>query len=223
MEKTNVHPDDVLDALLEKGHKSNKVANLKAVHEICAAQYNAQNHALRDFALSSIGRLCEAKGVIKGRALYNAVSADYVILINAWAAFSGPSSVKPPKREPAISSSHAYLLRIEDPAIRSIMQSTISERDKLKQQVNILKSQTKVVIDQRPIGATLAKSSKNVVLLEVNARLTDSEREALRKAISKELIYDEGWTLGEDGGVLSNGRMLYDPGYIGAIRKILAD
>lgn len=223
MEKTNVHPDDVLKALLEKGHKSNKVANLKAVHEICAAQYNAQNHALRDFTLGSIGRLCEAKDVIKGRALYNAASADYVTLINAWAAFSGPSSVKPPKREPAISSSHAYLLRIEDPAIRSIMQATISERDKLKQQVNILKSQTKVVIDQRPLGATIATNSKNVVLLEVNARLTDSEREALRKAISKEFLADEGWTMGEDGEVLSNGRMLYDPGYIGSIRKMLAE
>ena len=221
MEKTDVHPDEVLKALLEKGHRSHKVAKLKAVQEICAAQYNAQNHALRDFTLASIGRLCEAKDVIKARMLYNASSADYVTLITAWAAFSGPSSVKPPKREPAVPSSHAYLMRIEDPAIRSIMQAIISERDKLKQQVNILKSQTKVVINQQPLGATLAKSSKNVILLEVNARLTDSERTALRKAVSKEFLDDEGLSLGADGEVLANGRMLYDPGYYGAIRKVL--
>jgi hypothetical protein len=53
--------------------------------------------------------------------------------------------------------------------------------------------------------------------------LTDSEREALRKAVSKEFLTDEGWILGEDGEVLSDGRMLYDPGYVGAIRKLLAE
>jgi hypothetical protein len=223
MEKTDIHPDEVLNALLEKGYKSNKVANLKAVHAICTEQFNAQNHALRDFTLASIGRLCEAKGVIKGRALYNASSADYVALINAWAAFSGPSSVKPPKREPAVSSSHAYLMRIEDPAIRSIMQAAIQERDKLKQQLNILKSQTHVVINKRPLGATIAQSSGNIALLEVSARLTDSERDALRKAVSTDFLADQEWTVGSDGEVMSNGRMLFDPGFIGAIRKVLAE
>ena len=49
----------------------------------------------------------------------------------------------------------------------------------------------------------------------------ETPRTALRKAVSKEFLDDEGLSLGADGEVLANGRMLYDPGYYGAIRKVL--
>jgi hypothetical protein len=48
--------------------------------------------------------------------------------------------------------SHEYLMRIEDPAIRSIMQAIIAERDKLKAQLNVLKANTQVTVDRRPLG-----------------------------------------------------------------------
>lgn len=49
-------------------------------------------------------------------------------------------------KQAKILASHEYLMRIEDPAIRSKMQAIISERDKLKSQLNILKANTQVTV-----------------------------------------------------------------------------
>lgn len=224
MEHTDIHPDEVLSALLEKGPRSQKAANLKALHDICAAQYAIKNLAVRDFSLPAIGRLCEDKGVFKARVLYNAASEDYVALIKAWSAFSGAPSIKPPKKEISPPAGHAYLMRIEDPALRSIMQSVIVERDKLKSQLALLKSTSQIVVNQRPLGATIAPGSEGVPVIEIGAQLTDSESEALRKALAKDFLADQGWSIGQDGEVLTTtGRTLFEPGFVTAIRKVLGN
>lgn len=223
MDKTDIHPDEVLEALLAKGPRSNKAATLKSLHEICRNQYQhqSQSASMLNFGLSTIGRICEACGLFKARVLYNAASKDYVALITAWAAFSGTMSVKAPK-EPKKLSSHQYLMRIEDPAIRSLMQSTIAERDDLLAKVNLLKSRMQITIDQRPLGATIATHSPPVAILEAKAQLTESERESLEKAISKEFLDQEEWREGSHGEITNRtGRTLYDVGYVTAIRKIL--
>jgi hypothetical protein len=223
MDEISIHPDAVLEALLAKGPRSNKAATLKALHEICTRQYGQQSGALRDFSLSAIGRLCEAQGLFKGRVLYNAASADYVSLITAWASYSGPVSVKPPK-PPKVPASHEYLLRIEDPAIRQLMQAAISERDSLRAQVNLLKSHAQVVIDKRPLGATLPMGEGAMPVLLPKAQLTDSEREALERAISPDRLDRLGCKIGPRGEVLDKqGRILFDLGFVDAIRKILGD
>jgi hypothetical protein len=134
-----IHPDVVLEALLAKGGRSQRLGNLQKVHDICRRQHSGS----KDFSTSAIGRICEAEGVLKGRALYNAASADYVSLISAWAAFQG---VDKPRRQaaPKPAAGLELLMRIEDPAVRSIMQATMVERDKLRAQLNLLKSQTVV-------------------------------------------------------------------------------
>lgn len=222
MQQTDVHPNEVLHALLEKGPRSQKAATLKALHEICATQYSSRNQAVRDFGLPAIGKICEEKGLFKARVLYNAASEDYVALIKAWAAFSGAPSVKSPKKEVALPSGHAYLMRIEDPAVRSIMQSVISERDKLKAQLALLKSKSQIIVNQRPLGAAIAQENEAIAVLEVGAKLTDSERGALQKAVSKAFLDDQGWILGADGEIsTASGRTLFEPGFCSAIRKIL--
>lgn len=223
MEQTRIHPDEVLSALLDKGPRRQKVANLRALHEICSVQHGVQNQATRDFSLPTIGRLCEEKGIFKARVLYNAASDDYVALIKAWAAFSGTPDIKPPKKVVAPPAGHAYLMRIEDPAVRSIMQSVIAERDKLKAQLSLLKSKTQIVVDQRPLSATIAPGDAGVRVLEIASKLTDSERDALRRAISAEFLADQGWSLGPDGEITTDRkRVIYDPGYESAVRKVLA-
>jgi hypothetical protein len=142
---TDIQPDAVLESLLAKGGRSNRRASLAKMHELCRRQHEAGS---RDFSLSAIGRLAEAEGIMKGRALYNAPSADYRALIEAWASYAGPPAPKPPRTL----ASHEYLMRIEDPAIRSIMQAIIAERDKLKAQLNVLKANAQVTVDRRPTG-----------------------------------------------------------------------
>lgn len=222
MGQTNIHPDAVLSSLMDKGPRSHKAANLKALHDICATQYAITNQAVRDFSLPAIGRICEYKGVFKARVLYNAASEDYVSLIKAWAAFSGMPGIKPPKKEVSPPTGHAYLMRIEDPALRSIMQSVIVERDKLKSQLSLLKSKSQVIVNQRPLGATIAPGGEGVPIIEIGAQLTDSERESLQKTISTGFLADQGWSIGQDGDVVTTtGRTLFEPGFVSAIRKVL--
>lgn len=221
MHKTSISPDEVLKNLLAKGPRSNKAMTLKALHEICREQYGKQNDYLRDFSLATIGRICESHDLFKARILYNAASQDYITLITSWAAFSGTASVKTAK-VPRELHSHQYLMRIEDPALRSLMQTAIAERDDLRAKVNLLKSQMQITIDQRPLGVTFSKTSAPTAILEAGARLTESERQALDNAISNDFLVQEGWVVGAYGEIINqSGRIVYDVGYVTAIRKIL--
>ncbi len=214
---TDIHPDAVLASLLDKGGRSNRRANLVKMHELCRRQNAAGS---RDFSLPAIGRLAETEGILKGRALYNAQSADYRVLIEAWSTYAGPAEPRPPKT-PA---SHDYLMRIEDPAIRSIMQAIIAERDKLKAQLNVLKANAQVTVDRRPLGATISASpgAEPVAVLTPSAQLTPSEREALLKAVSAGYLEERGLREGSHGEIVNErGRTVFEVGFARAIRKIL--
>jgi hypothetical protein len=214
---TEIHPDAVLELLLGKGGRSNRRANLAKMHELCRKQHEA---GTRDFSLPAIGRLAEAEGIMKGRALYNAPSADYRALIEAWATYAGPPAPKLTKTL----ASHEYLMRIEDPAIRAIMQAIIAERDKLKAQLNVLKANTQVIVDRRPLGATItaAPGAQPVTVLTLSAQLTPSEREALQKAVSTDYLDERGLHEGSHGEILNErGRTMFEVGFARAIRKVL--
>jgi len=51
-----------------------------------------------------------------------------------------------PPKPPKTLAGHKYLMRIEDPAIRFIMQSIIAEHDKLRAQLNVLKANAQVTM-----------------------------------------------------------------------------
>lgn len=216
---SDIHPDKVLEFLLSKSERSNRRANLARMHELCRRLHAAGS---RDFSLAAIGRLAEAEGIMKGRVLYNAQSADYKALIEAWAAYAGPAA---PKQQKTLAS-HEYLMRIEDPAIRSIMQAIIAERDKLKAQLNVLKANTHVTVDRRPLGATISTTTgiHPVTVLEVAAQLTPSEREALQKAITANYLEERGLREGSHGEIVNErGRTIFEMGFTRAIRKLLVD
>jgi hypothetical protein len=222
MVKTDVHPDDVLETLLAKSPRSDKATKLRHLHVICA-NHHAQNHSVRDFSLASVGRLCKSQSLFKTeRTLYNAGSEDYCILINSWATFSGSTSIKVTQREPKFPPEHRYLTRIEDHAIRSIMQGVIAQRDRFKQQLHVLKQQVRIEIDQRPLGAVVGNDSATTVVIALKNQFTDSERQSLARAISVDFLEDQGWELGSDGEIYTaNGTLLFDPGFASAIAKIL--
>lgn len=222
MEKTDIHPDVLLQELLAKNPRKDKAEKLRQLNEICSDHYD-QNRILRDFTLPSIGRLCRMKGLFKTeRTLYNACSKDYCDLINAWAAYSGSSSVKISKGKMDLPAEHRYLFKIEDHALRSIMQSIIAQRDKLKKQLDIVKSQMRIQIDQRPAGIVTAINESAQFGMVHMPLLTDSEKNALIRAISFEFMEDQGWVIGSDGEVYADsGAVVFEPGFVTAIKKII--
>ena len=212
-----IHPDSVYEALLEKGGRANRRAALLKLHELCRRR---QASGERDFSVASIGRAMEADGIMKGRVLYNAQSADYRQLISAWASFSGPSPM--PKQQKALASAD-YLQRIDDPAIRSLMQAIVAERDKLRAQLNLLKANTMITVDRRPeIQATSLAYDGQVV--SALPKLTESERDALRKAVSADYLAARSLSEGSYGEIVNErGRMIFEFGFAKAIRKVLQE
>jgi hypothetical protein len=66
-------PQLLLDELLARKSRPERTRNLLLLHKLCEAQAGGS----RDFSLSTVGRLFEAAGGLRARALYNKASEDY--------------------------------------------------------------------------------------------------------------------------------------------------
>lgn len=221
MSDGTIHPSTVYDAMMAAGGHPTKLKNLKLVHEACRRQ-NERNS--RDFSFKTIGKYTEEQGGLSWRSIYN--TNDYKKLIEVWQAYAGPVDPSPRMhKKPPVA--QAFLARIEDPAVRSIMESVIIERDKLRGENSLLRSLPRGVIDKRPLGATIAftDDAQSHAVLHVGVRLTESERSALRRAIDADFLADNDWNEGAHGEISLKGtrRIIFDVGYAIAIRKVLAE
>lgn len=211
----------MLQLLLAKPSRSNIKRTLSALHEICRKSYA---EGLRDFSLGCIGRKADEAGLISYRSLYNPAAQNYRDLLQAWAAYAGP----PIPRQAKTLASHDYLERIPELAVRMIMQGIIAERDSYRAQLNMIKGSDlgKGVIDKRPSVEPRVKISENysTAILMPAAQLDESERDALKAAISPGFLKGEGWIEGTRGEIKNaNGRVIFNHGYINAIRKVLGE
>lgn len=223
---TDIHPDAVVEASLAVKLHPVKRRNLELIHLVCKERHNMGS---TDFSLKSVGEVVEGRGGLKAKALWNEQSADYRKLIEAWQAFAGGG---PKLREVAKSAPQETLMRtITDPATRIIVEKLIRERNALKAEVNILKSQTTLTIDRRPqtISSASHKIPGSNMTLEVQTgpMLNSVEREALEYALSPEFWEGEGWVEEKHGRVIKKldstgrSRTIFKPGFATAIRKIL--
>lgn len=219
----SVKPEDVLAALLAKGVRRDKAEKLYKLHDLCTLEHG-RRQGLRDLSLSNMSKVAESHGLFKARTIYNVQSEDYRILINAWCAFDGPNDSHKIRKQSRPAEKYAFLQKIEDPAIRSLCHLSFIERDKIQAELNMLKSKVEVVVDMRPLGATIVKGACNVAVVELDAQLTDSERKALLSAIDSKSLSDRQWRLGKTGEILDrHDRFVFLPGFATAITKILGN
>ena len=218
-----IHPDAVRDSILANSVHPAKVRNLNLIHLVCQERHNLGS---RDFSLKSIGQAIEPRGGISAKALSNPQSIDYRSLINAWRNFSGTTQPDVKKE----GDDERLSRNIADPATRIVVMQLMRERDKLRGEVSILKSQTKLVIDRRPAhdAAEVALTPDGSMTLHMPATtaLNPLEREALAHAVSQELFTAEGWSEEKNGRVVRDlgagrTRTVFKPGFTTAIRKLL--
>lgn len=220
---TSVHPDLIRDAILATAAHPTKRRNVELIHEVCRER---ETLGSQDFSLKVIGEAVEARGGPKVKALWNSQSADYRKLIEGWQAYAGG----PKLRELAKASTVDVVTQnIPDPATRIVVEKLIKERNALRAEVNILKAQTKFVIDKRPqVAAPSATIANGTMTLEVSSgpKLNALEREAIEHAISPEFWRIEGWVSEKNGRVVKDlgqgrTRTVLKPGFVNAMQKIL--
>lgn len=211
-------PDQLLDRLKTTAH-TRKAKSLEILHDVCREQFERGS---KDFTIATIGRLSLEKGGPATQSIRNKTGDDFKALITAWASHTGGAV----KRQPKLSNNplYAVLEKIPDPAIRAVMGSVLAENKKLKGEVNLLKRTALVAIDQRPLQPAPTTAQQTVQILPAFNNLTDSEKNALRHAISDTLLQDEGWKHDESGRILNNrGRTVFKAGFASAIRKVLGN
>jgi len=219
------HPDAVFEALLTTCRHATKRKNLTLIHALCRARASAGG---TDFSLKSIAAVVEEQGGPTAKVLWNSTSADYRKLVEAWEQFAGG----PQRRELTKPSSAGHLVRaISDPATRIVVEQILRERNMLRAEVNLLKSQANITIDRRPRAAPRRAefTSDGTMAVEVvtGHALNQLEREALEHSVSKELWLQEGWKEEKNGRVVRDlgqerTRTIFKPGFAAAVRKILS-
>ena len=96
---TDVHPDEVLKAILDKGNRRDKEEKLRKIHELCSLEYSRHSQGARDLSIANMARVAESHGLFKARTIYNKQSEDYAALIKAWEAYNGPKPSKAVKAQ----------------------------------------------------------------------------------------------------------------------------
>ncbi|QZA76388.1 hypothetical protein K4H28_08485 [Deefgea tanakiae] len=210
-----MHPDELLEKL-KVSATPRKKKNLDIIHTVCREQYTLGN---KDFSVATISRLAQKQGGPVASTIHNKTGLDFKSLIKAWAENTEGQTRKPRKsKEHPI---NTILDKIDNLPVRAIMGAVLAENSKLKREVNLLKANAGIVIDFRPTEPT-SEINQPIQILPASADLSDSEKEALRHAISNTLLQDEGWTQDEHGRVLNNkSRPIFKVGFVSGIKKIV--
>lgn len=209
-----MNPDELLEQLKANANPR-KQKNLDLIHAVCREQFERGS---RDFSVATISKIAQERGGPVKSTIHNKTGDDFKGLIKAWADHTGGVTRK--IRKVSENPVYAVLDKIADPAVRAVMGAVLAENKKLRGEVNLLKANTEVVIDQRQM--TASPSRDTIQILPAFTGLTESEKDALKHAVSEKLMTDEGWTLDDHGRILNaKGRAIQKVGYVTAVLKII--
>lgn len=211
-------PEAVL-AALQQGASTRTRQSLTLIHAICS-EHRASGS--KDFSVATIGKLSSGRGGPSPQAIRNVTGEHYRALLSAWASYADGATRKPPAQmEPGVADD--VLDMIPDAAVRALVGSFLAENRKLKAENILLKTQANVVIDRRPASAlSVSPSSTGVQVLSPLSTLMPLEVDALRHAISEELLKNMGWTVdAKTGRVSKGGHAIFRAGFATAIQKVL--
>jgi len=184
----------------------------------------------KDFSVTSIGRLSSSKGGPGYESLRATRNSHYRRLIEAWASKSGTGMKKPLaefSRSREIPTDNKLLERLDDPALRAIFGQIIAERNRYRNEVNLLKQHANIVIDKRPVrqfDSTAETAQDNVeVLPALTGVLTNMEISALKYSISDECMEKQNWQYTNAGQVkdMEYNTEILPRGFVNGIRKLL--
>jgi hypothetical protein len=210
-----MHPDDLIEQL-KKTATPRKQRSLDIIFEVCREQFERGS---RDFSVATIARIAANRGGPSKGAIHNATGDDYKGLIKAWAEHTGGVTRK--VRQVSANPYTALIEKIENPALRSMMNGILAENRQMRREITLLKAEGNRMIDMRPLAA---ESREVVQILPASHGLYPTEVDALRHAVSDRLLRDEGWTTDSEGRILSEtGRVIFKPGFVSAIHKIIGD
>lgn len=213
----NISPDELLTELL-KDASSRRKRSLEIVYNVCKEQ---TERGSKDFSPVTIGHLSEEAGGPKERTIRNKDGEDYRAIMNAWANYTNGVTKKPrSEREPSVNDE--ILAGIIDPTIRALVGVIMAEHRKLKGENSLLKRSTTLTLDMRPDARPVLNNEEGVGIFPPAYNLLPSEVEALKHAISKELLDDQGWTPDDQGRIKHKGRAVFKVGYVTAIMKVLS-
>lgn len=218
----NIDIDSVLDSL-----KSDKTAKTKAsldkLNQTLEAYFES---GARDFSITTIGRESEKNGGVGYQSIRATANKHYRSLIEAWAAKAQTTTKKPPVGLGKKTGQDYQLLeRIDDTAVRALFGQIIRERDRYKSEANMLKNQTKIIIDKRPTTFTEAKPDSNVELLpSLKGICSDNEIKAMRTVCTEEWLEKLGFQANSLGQVKDEyGMEILPRGFLTGLKKILGE
>lgn len=214
-----IHPDQLLAELkAATGKRAHK--NLDLVHEVCREIFHSTADG-KDYSLAAIGRETEKRGGPALNTLYAPFGKRFKALINCWAEWDGTRPRKPARPPSSATDEHDEVLRaIKDPVVSSLVAFRFAEARRWKAELDTIKANTELVIDQRPRDGQAMASDRVSRMFGVGAVLLPTEREALETVASDAWLHRNGFVEGADGEVLTRtGSLILPIGFLAAVRK----
>ena len=218
----NIDVNAILDTLKD-GKSAKAQASLDKLNETLSNYYA---DGKRDFSITTIGRVSGENGGVGYQSIRATANKHYRDLIEAWAAKAQTTTKKPPTTSPRASGQDYKILeRIDDTAVRALFGQIIRERDRYKSEANMLKNQTKIIIDKRPVSAPLAQSESTVELLPALTGIcTENEIKALQSICTDEWLEGLGYQANALGQVKDElGQEILPRGFLTGLKKLLGE